>query len=255
MSVAAKLSQKEPTRIKVEGTAIGEVFGNVWQDKTNPAGEVIVETDPAKGELYVRPVSASATKPINLFVSTTHATYTLLLQPVDMPADTIVLRDRTHARAACDGEPGQGAQSRADADAIPHRDGQRCAVAGHARGGRRARRPPVAGHALHLAAALRSARGLSASAISSPIWARQRSRWNPAGSRRMACSVLPSRTPHWNRRPAPTCSCCGPRRHDGRHRTRAPPARRRVFPRKPGSGCCWVGCWAAPLRCSTRCSR
>jgi conjugal transfer pilus assembly protein TraK len=95
MSVAAKLSQKEPTRIKVEGAAIGEVFGNVWQDKTNPAGEVIVETDPAKGELYVRPVSASATKPINLFVSTAHATYTLLLQPVDMPADTIVLRDRT----------------------------------------------------------------------------------------------------------------------------------------------------------------
>jgi len=95
VSVAAKLSLKEPTRIKVEGAAIGEVFGNVWQDKTNPAGEVIVETDPGKGELYVRPVSASATKPINLFVSTAHATYTLLLQPVDMPADTIVLRDRT----------------------------------------------------------------------------------------------------------------------------------------------------------------
>jgi conjugal transfer pilus assembly protein TraK len=95
VSVAAKVSQKEPTRIKVDDAAIAEVFGNVWQDKINPAGEVIVETDPGKGELYVRPVSASATKPINLFVSTAHATYTLLLQPVDMPADTIVLRDRT----------------------------------------------------------------------------------------------------------------------------------------------------------------
>jgi len=95
VSVTAKLAQKEPTRIKVEAAAIGEVFGNVWQDKTNPAGEIIVETDPAKGELYVRPVSASATKPINLFVSTADATYTLLLQPVDMPADTIVLRDHT----------------------------------------------------------------------------------------------------------------------------------------------------------------
>ena len=99
VSVVAKLAQKEPTRIKVEGAAIGEVFGNVWQEKTNPAGEVIVETDPAKGELYVRPVSASATKPINLFISTAQATYTLLLQPVDMPADTIVLRDRV-ARVA-----------------------------------------------------------------------------------------------------------------------------------------------------------
>ena len=106
VSVAAKLSQKEPTRIKVEGAAISEVFGNVWQDKTNPAGEVIVETDPAKGELYVRPVSVTATKPINLFVSTAHATYTLLLQPVDMPADTIVLRDRTSRAARSATSPG-----------------------------------------------------------------------------------------------------------------------------------------------------
>jgi len=83
------------------------VFGNVWQDKTNPAGDVIVETDPAKGELYVRPVSTSATKPINLFVSTTHATYTLLLQPVDMPADTIVLRDRTSRVARSAVSPGK----------------------------------------------------------------------------------------------------------------------------------------------------
>jgi len=95
VSVAAKLSQREVTRIKVEGVAIGEVFGDVFNDKANPNGEVIVETDPAKGELYLRPVSSAATKPINLFVSTAHATYTLLLQPVDMPADTIVLRDRT----------------------------------------------------------------------------------------------------------------------------------------------------------------
>ena len=107
VSVTAKLSLKEPTRIKVEGAAIGEVFGNVWQDKTNPAGEVIVETDPGKGELYVRPVSATATKPINLFVSTAHATYTLLLQPVDMPADTIVLRDRTSRVARSAVSPGK----------------------------------------------------------------------------------------------------------------------------------------------------
>jgi conjugal transfer pilus assembly protein TraK len=107
VSVTAKLSLKEPTRIKVEGAAIGEVFGNVWQDKTNPAGDVIVETDPGKGELYIRPVSASATKPINLFVSTAHATYTLLLQPVDMPADTIVLRDRTPRVALSAMSPGK----------------------------------------------------------------------------------------------------------------------------------------------------
>lgn len=95
VSLAAKISLREPTRIKVDGAAITEVFGSVWQDKTNPTGEVVVEPDPGKGEIYVRPVSATPGKPLNLFVSTAQATYTLLLQPVDMPADTLVLRDRT----------------------------------------------------------------------------------------------------------------------------------------------------------------
>ena len=107
VGVTAKLALKEPTRIKVEGTLIGEVFGNVWQDKTNPTGEIVVETDPAKGELYVRPLSPTTTKPINLFVATRQATYTLLLQPVDMPADTIVLRDRTPRVARGATSPGQ----------------------------------------------------------------------------------------------------------------------------------------------------
>ena len=107
VSVAAKVALKEATRIKVEGAVISEVFGNVWQEKTNPAGDVIVETDPGKGELYVRPASASTTKPINLFVSTAHATYTLLLQPLDMPADTIVLRDRTSGVAPSAASPGK----------------------------------------------------------------------------------------------------------------------------------------------------
>lgn len=109
VGITAKIAQKEPTRVKVEGSAIAEVFGNVWQDKTNPAGEIIVETDPGKGELYVRPVSPSAGKPINLFVSTAQATYTLLLQPVDMPADTIVLRDRTPRLARAALSPGKAA--------------------------------------------------------------------------------------------------------------------------------------------------
>jgi conjugal transfer pilus assembly protein TraK len=107
VSVAAKVSLKEPTRIKVENASIIDVFGNVWQDKVNPNGDVWVETDSGKGELYVRPIAASATKPINLFVSTTQATYTLLLQPVDMPADTIVLRDRTPRAPRANARNGQ----------------------------------------------------------------------------------------------------------------------------------------------------
>ena len=60
----------------------------------NPAGDVIVECDRDKGEVYIRPVG-DATRPINLFVSSASATYTLLLRRSDTPADTIVIRDKT----------------------------------------------------------------------------------------------------------------------------------------------------------------
>ncbi len=39
--------------------------------------------------------SADLASPSNLFVSTQHATYTLLLRRSDTPADTIVIRDKT----------------------------------------------------------------------------------------------------------------------------------------------------------------
>ena len=60
----------------------------------NPAGEIVLECDRDKGEIYVRPVGDSA-KPINLFVSSANSTYTLLLRRSDTPADTIVIRDKT----------------------------------------------------------------------------------------------------------------------------------------------------------------
>jgi conjugal transfer pilus assembly protein TraK len=53
---------------------------------------LVLECDRDKGEIYIRPVSGSD-KPINLFISTAQATYTLLLHRSDTPADTIVIRD------------------------------------------------------------------------------------------------------------------------------------------------------------------
>lgn len=75
----------------------------------NAAGDVILECDRDKGQIYVRPVSADKTKPLNLFISTAHATYTLVMQPVDMPADTIVIRDR-----AANAAPASSATARTD---------------------------------------------------------------------------------------------------------------------------------------------
>lgn len=115
-SVEAILSIKEPTRIRIDGAPITDVFGNIHSSHcnptaalpttpgmaptgavtptANPAGELVLECDRDKGEIYVRPVGDS-TKPINLFVSSANFTYTLLLRRSDTPADTIVIRDKT----------------------------------------------------------------------------------------------------------------------------------------------------------------
>lgn len=124
VAVEAIVSQKEPTRIRIEGSPITDVFGNIHSSHcsgasppapaspgtpaaapglanpgalssaVNPGGDVIVECDRDKGEIYIRPVGDAA-RPINLFVSSATATYTLLLRRSDTPADTIVIRDRT----------------------------------------------------------------------------------------------------------------------------------------------------------------
>lgn len=112
VTVEAVVSIKEPTRIRIENTKITDVFGNLYSSNcslpaaappgapspampiTNPTGEVALECDRDKGEIYVRPMGTS-TKPINLFVSSSNATYTLLLRRSDIPSDTIVIRDKT----------------------------------------------------------------------------------------------------------------------------------------------------------------
>jgi conjugal transfer pilus assembly protein TraK len=120
VSVIAKISAKESTRIKVEGAAITDVVGNILssncvpttaptsaqpQPQLNPTGEVFLECDREKGQIYVRPVPQHGTKPINLFLSTAQATYTLVMQPVDMPAETIVIRDRALRSAPSSDRP------------------------------------------------------------------------------------------------------------------------------------------------------
>jgi len=122
VAVEAIVSIKEPTRIRIEGTPITDVFGSVYSSqctaaaalpvggvgtvattplasKVNPNGEIVLECDRDKGEIYVRPVGTS-TKPVNLFIASASATYTLLLRRSDTPADTIVIRDRSQAQSA-----------------------------------------------------------------------------------------------------------------------------------------------------------
>jgi conjugal transfer pilus assembly protein TraK len=118
VAIEAIVSIKEPTRIRIEGAPIVDVFGNVYLNscigpaspgpgitpigsplapQVNPAGEFVLECDRDKGEIYIRPVGDSS-KPINVFVSSATATYTLLLRRSDVPADTIMIRDQLERR-------------------------------------------------------------------------------------------------------------------------------------------------------------
>ena len=122
VTVEAVISIKDATRIRIENTTITDVFGNLYSSNcaapaasaagvpaltapaVNPGGDIALECDRDKGEIYVRPADTSsfATKPINLFVSSANATYTLLLRRSDTPSDTIVIRDKTARRTGDD---------------------------------------------------------------------------------------------------------------------------------------------------------
>ncbi len=91
-TVFAKISQKEVTRITFERGRIRKVTGN--------AGEFVLEKDEDKGQIFIRPSSPEATKPINLFVTSDKSTVGLLLQPVDAPSDSIVIREARDPAAA-----------------------------------------------------------------------------------------------------------------------------------------------------------
>jgi conjugal transfer pilus assembly protein TraK len=84
-TVLGKISQKEVTRVGFERSRIRKVTGN--------AGEFVLEKDEEKGQIFIRPVSPDSTKPINLFLTSERSTVALLLQPVDTPSDSIVIRE------------------------------------------------------------------------------------------------------------------------------------------------------------------
>jgi len=116
VAVEAIIAAGEPTRIRVEGAKITDVVGNIYSSTcapkgdqataavpatpaANPQGEFVLGCDLEKGEVFISPVKQPANqdgpaKPINVFISTEKATYTLLLRRADVPADTIVLVDK-----------------------------------------------------------------------------------------------------------------------------------------------------------------
>lgn len=84
-TVLGKISRKEITRIAFERGRIRKITGS--------AGELYLEKDDDKGQIFVRPINPQSTKPINLFLASDRGTVALLLQPTDTPSDSIVIRE------------------------------------------------------------------------------------------------------------------------------------------------------------------
>lgn len=80
----AKISANEPSRLSIDG-------GKIRRLKVDP-NELTVEGDPENGQAFIYPKAAD--KPVTVFViSDNGRTYTLVLQPVDAPTETVILRD------------------------------------------------------------------------------------------------------------------------------------------------------------------
>lgn len=89
-TAVGKLSRKEVTRIAFERGRVRKVTGS--------AGEFLLEKDDDQGQIFVRPTDPGSTKPINLFLTSDRGTVALLLQPVDTPSESILIRQAPDAR-------------------------------------------------------------------------------------------------------------------------------------------------------------
>jgi conjugal transfer pilus assembly protein TraK len=96
-SVALRISLTQPTRLKVDNGRVLEVLGDVFDASANPGGNLVVQKDEANGEVFFSLRNPSNT-PYNIFLKTENGTYAVILQPVDMPLETISIVEKGGAK-------------------------------------------------------------------------------------------------------------------------------------------------------------
>lgn len=106
-STMVKISIKDDTRIKVEGSKILDVVGDFFDKEKNPQGRLTLDKDSEDGEIYVQPTSfgleptpgakpgeKGPLRPVKITLKTTRGKYSLLLMPDDIPGDTIIVEPK-----------------------------------------------------------------------------------------------------------------------------------------------------------------
>lgn len=102
-TVIVPVSIRDQTRIRLERGRVVDVLGDVYDANLNPSGRVTVIKD-EDGEVYVKPLIQPAgvaavpgipynpLAPIKLDLKTSQGGFGLLLQPIDQPGNTVILR-------------------------------------------------------------------------------------------------------------------------------------------------------------------
>lgn len=86
-TAVGKISARDANRIAVANGRITEVWG--------PDNVYNIDKDEASGQIYLRLLSPSQREAVSLFVSDeSRNTYTLILTPEDVPAETVMIRRR-----------------------------------------------------------------------------------------------------------------------------------------------------------------
>lgn len=89
-TMIARLSQKEPTLIRIDQGKIRRVDGT--------EGDFIMEKNDELGQVLIKPM---ADHPFSVFITDDRGrAYPILMTPVDVPADMVVLKDKTRKAAA-----------------------------------------------------------------------------------------------------------------------------------------------------------
>jgi len=97
-----KISAKETTRIAVENGTLDALI--VSEE------ELVVMKDPDRGQMFIRPKLLN--KPINIrLITTAGSTYSVVLQPVDIPQEDIIIRDPASKKLDRDGIKDQKASN------------------------------------------------------------------------------------------------------------------------------------------------
>lgn len=90
--LTVKVSQKDMNRIGVEGDRIAQVFGG--------SGSLAIETDTTQGQIFVKPMEVNG-HPISLTLMTESGLIQdLLLMPLDIPAETLILKSSKKKQAS-----------------------------------------------------------------------------------------------------------------------------------------------------------